>query len=224
MTYRLRDDLYYCIANNQVALLDLPADRYFCLPSTAGADFRLLLEDKVSGKASAPSLAPLFSQGLIVEDNTGKGLPLRRETTCPASSLVDAVTDRFHWPEITAAIMGRLQATSELRRMPLSHVIRRIRLRKCAATASIKPADHPEVTKSKIFSFLNTGRFLSFRDQCLPSSVALIDFLASARCYPDLVIGVRLKPFSAHAWVQQGDIVLNDELDAVLPYTPILVI
>jgi hypothetical protein len=54
--------------------------------------------------------------------------------------------------------------------------------------------------------------------------LALVDFLAYLHFYPDLVIGVRLAPFSFHAWVQFGDIVLNDEVDTVRPYTPILVV
>jgi len=38
------------------------------------------------------------------------------------------------------------------------------------------------------------------------------------------VFGVKLNPFSAHCWVQAGDIVLNDAIDHVTIHTPILVV
>jgi hypothetical protein len=224
MTYRLRDDVYYCVANRQVALLDLPADRYYCLPPQAEAAFRALIQNKASDELSSPSLATLFSRGLLVEDKSGKSVPPPHEITYPAVSLVDARSAGLKWSEAAASITRRLQASAELKRAPLDAIVRRIRLRKLAAIAAMKRIESATTTERKIISFLSTAKFLSTRDQCLSSSIALIDYLASARCYPDLVIGVRMKPFSAHAWVQQGDIVLNDEVDAILPYTPILVV
>jgi len=40
----------------------------------------------------------------------------------------------------------------------------------------------------------------------------------------DLVVGVRLNPFAAHSWVQAGSHVLNDRMDSVRTYTPVLVL
>ena len=39
----------------------------------------------------------------------------------------------------------------------------------------------------------------------------------------NLVLGVRRKPWAAHAWVQAGNTVLSDYCDIVRPFTPILV-
>ena len=39
-----------------------------------------------------------------------------------------------------------------------------------------------------------------------------------------LVIGVTASPFGAHAWVQIGDVVLNDSVDRVRRFVPILTI
>ena len=38
-----------------------------------------------------------------------------------------------------------------------------------------------------------------------------------------IVFGVTM-PFAAHCWVQQGDVVLNDALDRVLRFRPIMVL
>jgi hypothetical protein len=39
-----------------------------------------------------------------------------------------------------------------------------------------------------------------------------------------LVIAVSLRPFLAHSWVQQGDVLLNERVDVARTFTPILVI
>jgi hypothetical protein len=38
------------------------------------------------------------------------------------------------------------------------------------------------------------------------------------------VLGVRMNPFSAHAWAQFGSIVLTDSLEQVREFTPILAV
>ncbi len=117
----------------------------------------------------------------------------------------------------------RALTSSELRQRPLCKIVNRVRLRKqCGQLSKIAPIN--ESASVILSSFMRTGRLMSTQDQCLSSSIALIDQLASAHLYPDLVIGVRMKPFGAHAWVQKDDTVLNDNIDTVLPYTPILVV
>jgi len=57
---------------------------------------------------------------------------------------------------------------------------------------------------------------------CLFDSLALINFLAHFNLYPDWVFGVMAEPFEAHCWVQAGGIVLNDTLERVSAFTPIM--
>jgi hypothetical protein len=40
----------------------------------------------------------------------------------------------------------------------------------------------------------------------------------------DLVIGVKLAPFRAHAWVQWRDLLVNEQADVTRLFTPILVV
>jgi hypothetical protein len=58
---------------------------------------------------------------------------------------------------------------------------------------------------------------------CLFHALALRIFLrrAGGRC--DWVFGVRTWPFSAHCWLQSGDLVLNDVAERVGAYRPIMV-
>jgi hypothetical protein len=64
----------------------------------------------------------------------------------------------------------------------------------------------------------------SSKDECLYDSLALLEFLARYRIYPDWVFGVQTRPFAAHCWVQQGDIVFNDTVEHVTGYSPIMIV
>jgi hypothetical protein len=57
--------------------------------------------------------------------------------------------------------------------------------------------------------------------ECLLDSMTLHAFLAHYGVASSLVIGVRTSPFGAHAWVQFGEHVLNDECENVRAYEPI---
>lgn len=64
--------------------------------------------------------------------------------------------------------------------------------------------------------------FFTMKDTCFFRSLALLKYLSLYRMSADWVFGVRLSPFSAHCWIQCGQVVLNERLDNVLNYTPIM--
>jgi hypothetical protein len=64
----------------------------------------------------------------------------------------------------------------------------------------------------------------TLRESCLLASVALAEFLAFYNVLPQFVFGVTSKPFSAHCWLQHDGIVINDDPENVLGFTPILVL
>ena len=57
---------------------------------------------------------------------------------------------------------------------------------------------------------------------CLFESLALLEFLASYNFFPQVVFGVVADPFQAHCWLQEGSTILNDDLERVGRYRPIL--
>jgi hypothetical protein len=57
---------------------------------------------------------------------------------------------------------------------------------------------------------------------CLFESLALFEFLASYRIFPYLIFGVIADPFQAHCWLQDGSRILNDDLERVRRFKPIL--
>lgn len=55
-------------------------------------------------------------------------------------------------------------------------------------------------------------------------SIASFDLLLRCGHRPTLVLGVRDCPFTAHAWVQLGNMVVGDKQERVARYQPILAI
>ena len=58
---------------------------------------------------------------------------------------------------------------------------------------------------------------------CLFQALVLRLFVRRGGAACDWVFGVRTWPFSAHCWLQSGDLVLNDLAERVGAYRPILV-
>ena len=66
--------------------------------------------------------------------------------------------------------------------------------------------------------------FYTSDQHCLFDSLALAVYLTRQAIACTFLIGVSTKPFTAHAWVQVGDLVLNDTAEHVQTFTPILVV
>lgn len=68
------------------------------------------------------------------------------------------------------------------------------------------------------------SRHVTAHDACLLRSMALARHAFAQGCAVRLVIGVKAHPFGAHCWVSTKEGVLNDEVDTISPFTPILAI
>lgn len=64
--------------------------------------------------------------------------------------------------------------------------------------------------------------FMSRRDKCLLDALALIEFLARFDIYPSWNFGVRTNEFLAHCWVQDENLVYDDDLENICDYNVIM--
>jgi hypothetical protein len=62
------------------------------------------------------------------------------------------------------------------------------------------------------------------RDRCLFHSLALVNFLARHAVFPTWVIGVRARPWGAHAWVQHDKLLLDANPEQVCEFASILAV
>lgn len=81
----------------------------------------------------------------------------------------------------------------------------------------------PQNQQALVSASWRARRLWSAEDRCLPRSIALAGLLRAAGSSAKLMLGVMGQPFAAHAWVQDGDVVINDTLDHAALFTPILI-
>ena len=224
--FGLPRNIYACLTNQHLVFLDLSRDRYFCLdPENTRAAIDVL---------STPSNVPLLSGGKaeqVATELEQRRLIGRNETgTLHNLATIDvptaALTVGLH--SVARGLRRRfLTATSRafirLRFQAICATVEAMRKRK--ALQNTENAADPLARLSVLASTFNHLRPLFPKSYvCLFDSLALLEFLAPDRLQPSWVFGVKLNPFGAHCWLQQGTIVINDGVEYVRRFEPILMI
>ncbi len=123
--------------------------------------------------------------------------------------------------------MAVIATQRQLRRQPLLQVLSGIaayRLAKSGGPATAPGGRVESCLLNATAAFRRARPYVPVETVCLLDSIALVRFLAWRGLYAELVFGVTDDPFSAHCWVQSGDLVLNDTVGDVGAHTPIRVI
>ncbi len=172
-------------------------------------------------------LETLCARGLLCDEggaaNTGSGEVASAPTPRRDLTMTQAPTPRR--ARVASFVYAAALAAATLKARGLHHAVARTSRRRLARRrASSASCEDLDSASELVASFQRLRPLLfSARDACLFNSLALIEFLARHDCYPNLVLGVRARPFAAHCWVQLDDTVLNDGVEHVSRYTPIMV-
>lgn len=187
--------LHACRDGDHVILLDLAADRYFAI--------------------EASEVPGLRQDGSIIWMESGapaSALELRECSGHPVPSVRHGI----------AFVIAVLKAFALLRMWSLHAIVTRVRRRASAARRGTRPGDMADCRHLvAVFARLRPF-FFSSRDRCLFESLALLEFLAAQGHHPSWMFAARARPFAAHCWLQEGDTVLDDSLEHVSDYTPIM--
>lgn len=223
MQYQMRNDLYHCIAGQKVIFLDLSASRYLALPPLSTQAFRRLVAGK--GKifdGDEEALAPLIEAGYLIPNSSDYRHFDRPATDDPTGDISSCNRQRFRVRQFLIALYWELLTSARLKFHPLSSVVAQYQNIRCR---SVVDGDIAWFKMRRWASaFDSTALILGRADRCLARSLALLKVLRRSGVAAELVIGVRSDPFSAHAWVQREGVVLNDTLEQITNYTPIMVL
>jgi len=192
------------------------ADRYFCLSPRAQEIFLRALEGE-----DETLLATLASAVPLSCDPSHPPIVPCPNVVGPARNLLDESLPRPEWRITLLSAISLPVAQLRLRICGLAGTIHYLRLRKLrlARSAGDKPGLSQTVAAYRHLRYIATES-----DKCLARSVAVAGRLMAIGVAADLVIGVKLQPFAAHAWVQCGEWLANDRVDVVRDFTPILVV
>lgn len=214
MDVRLRDGLSYCLVGDRPVFLDLPADRYFCL----GTELETAFRSWALGEDPTPAArATLIGHRLL---EPGESAEPRASPAAPASSLLDLPAGKARLPMFAAALCHLAAAAARLRVRGLEGTIGGLHRRKARSRSGADMARAIRIAHMHERAALLTTSY----DKCLWRSLALAGHLTAAGLGCELVLGVRLRPFHAHCWVRIADAVVNDRVETVRTFTPILVV
>lgn len=115
-------------------------------------------------------------------------------------------------------------AWTALRLSSIERIVQRVR-RRNAGNGHSTPEFDLSALKSYIAAFVRLRPFVfTSHDACLLECLVLSEFLARKGVHPNWVFAVQFEPFAAHCWLQLGSIVLNDSVERVSHFNPIMIV
>lgn len=219
MSAHLRDGLHFCICSGRTVFLDVRADRYFQLPIDRDLAFQRFASRRTGQPGDEAALRAIAKRGLIVDLHHG-ALVVSSVIVSPPTAEIVPTLSMARMTDRIAALVSVHRARLECARRPLKNLFDAMS-RPSAAFDADNPDDWAAVNRVAA-AFAATGVMLRRQDQCLPLSIAFKRLCLARRTRATLVIGVKLDPFVAHCWVQRDEYVVNDTLERVRLFTPIL--
>lgn len=200
-----RSSLAWCRTGDHLVFLDLESDRYFRLPR----------------EREQTCLTTLAKEGLA-DWRQPAVLPRPEDWRSPRTSSPARDGGDFRLARVARALWVQRRIERRFAAGAFLSVLQDLR-----RTRMRCDAPHEELSeggKAVVRAFEHARLLRSAADRCLARSVALAGCLAASGDECHVVLGVTSPPFSAHCWAQKGDLVLNDSLEEVQRYTPILVV
>lgn len=222
--------VHYAQLDDVDVLLDAEHNRYLSL---SGQQSRWLTEFVANDeRRPLSSDAERFQQrlierGVLVTD-TRMGKPIASFSGTDATSSIHALhvgKTNVRTTDMVLIIRTYLECSFEWRR----HNTRIDKLLDCVESwkseCNQQQPDHDLLLVDSVRMF---DQFLPYicstHDRCFFRSLLLSRFLSHKRLPFEFVIGVRTCPFSAHCWVENDGVILNDFLETVLSYSKILAV
>jgi hypothetical protein len=215
--WRLAPGHHGVMVDEDLVVLDVPADSYNCLPGAAAQ----LAFDAGTGALTIedPDLRELLLGAGWIARPSEVEPPTRQELpSLPTASALEIPSINPHWRDLSDAAAG------------LSHVWRRYRGQTFKAIlAEAGPSNAACRTAPPSPEVLHLARrfhawapYAPVSGKCLLRSFMLLRLLRRRGHDALWVFGVRTRPFGAHCWLQIGDVVLDDAHERLAPFHPIL--
>lgn len=221
MTFRLRDNLYWCNCGGQVVFLDVEADRYFALSDIAGQAFLSVAEDGTQAD-NETLLGSLISRGLLVDDPDRRGVRPPQAIRAATGDLLLEQHPGAALPDIVRAFASEFRAALLLWRKPLHQVLHALAPKPTGMPRRVRNLDR--LVQRIASASIAVSFVLRATDRCLVRALAVQSCCQRLGIESKLVFGVRMRPFGAHCWVQLQQHVLVGDFEQVRLYTPILVL
>ncbi|MES3027249.1 MAG: lasso peptide biosynthesis B2 protein [Pseudomonadota bacterium] len=223
MTHSLRplaENVYAAVVGADLVFFDVGRDTYHCLPDV-GAGLAAPFSSHLIASLPEDIAAELLGAGLLA--------PERRLDDEALLVLAPVQSDLAAPGRVRASLAERVSMMAAVFAMarhfhgrPLSYLLARARRRYARAQLPLRAPGSAEARRVQVFRELLP--WAPGQGACLYRCALLLTFLRQAGLDAHWVFGVRTWPFSAHCWLQAGDVVFDDPADYVGRFTPILVV
>jgi hypothetical protein len=233
--YYLSRDCHVCNTQDYWIILCASRDKYFCVThaNIMSIGHRLhgwreqssaAVYPPQSGTEADTLIASLVSNGIIT-GNASDGKPFAESQCAVHEPAMETLDSNMPIGRSLRCFLRFFRACArvdwQLRTREFSCTLARLERRRLRAPSST--VSHNVAYTSTLITAFKSVRPLYPRPYlCLFDSLALLEFLASYSSFPRVVFGVVADPFQAHCWLQEGNVVLNDDLERVGKYKPIL--
>lgn len=224
-----------CRIDGYWIVLNAAGDKYFSVPHSALRCIGDRLDGwKHGGDESLNAGGPPTAEDGLIDSLTANGILTRdslsgkpfAESTCPTpdseiESLETIPSGAARCVLLARGFLACATADWRLRSSSLPLTLASIERRR-------KFSEYSAIAFSAAFAAILVGAFKILRPLyprpylCLFDSIALLEFLARYHMFPRIVFGVVADPFEAHCWLQEGTILINDDLERVSKYKPIM--
>lgn len=232
--YRLSQHAFLCVARRYCVVLDARNDRYLAIKTDLMKSLGPWLDgwgapsmttgEHTSIDSSIDGLASNLCRRGILTSSTDLGKPVQPQIIPAGMQAAATNSHAVSGAELMRHGFSFLRAVAHTRRLFRAGSFETI-AREVAATRErgVYMANPDRDHEGYLASVFKQCRPLYNRPLvCLFDSVCLLNFLALYGFYPSIVFAVIPEPFQAHCWLQEDELILNDSLERVDAYTPIM--
>lgn len=223
MTWHLNEDISYCRLDGRLFFLDIHRDLYFQLPRELERNFLDYLE-----APDATDVDELVRHNLLCQSTTDTHGNTASDIGSPSQSVpethdTDESVSAGVIRDVFITVANTRRQLKKRRLKPILKALSEYRRARMSLAAIDETGVQRRVAEAAN-AFNRVRPYVPIETSCLIDSLSMVRFLAKRGLHSDLVLGVACDPFSAHAWVQHGALVLNDSVGNALAYVPIRVI
>jgi hypothetical protein len=215
----LAPGVYGAAVDADLVFLDVQADAYLCLPADPQA-VRLDRELAALIVRDPDLAASLLAKGLVAAPCGAGEIASRRQTPPPGSSALSPTTAGLRCRDTWPMARGMIDLFLTYRGRRFADLLR---LAEGRVAGPGRRGPSPELL-DLVAAFHRWLPYAPAPGKCLLRSFMLLRLLQRRGLDANWVFGVATWPFRAHCWLQSGEMALDDTVDRLSAFTPILVI
>jgi hypothetical protein len=214
--WALRRGVYAVAAWEDLVFLDTRSDAYLCIPY--GASVMRACEARGVWRIADEALAADLRDAGLIGSPRGASVPEGTGTAAPSASALQVRPARPGVRDLLEAAQCMADLLLNYRGRAFSEVLERAR-----APLRLVARPTPELT-DVVARFHRWAAWAPVSGKCLLRSFMLLRLLRRHGHDAQWVFGVRTWPFQAHCWLQVGPVVLDDHVERLTVFTPIMVV